>query len=369
MSETRSIIESSISSIREDSPADGGPEPADTGSESVELGGDTPEPVASGDDEGDTGEIAAPAAPVAEVKPPEPEPENDDFDKEPEFTTDARGRKTANRIPHTRVAVMVKKAVEKAQAALQPKLQEYEARVNQFEGLGQIMATDADRFMSMLAQAYPAYAKYTQPQPAAAPAAHAEDDPEPGPDGELSDGTPAYTVEGFRKREEWKERQLTKKIEGQWAQKYGWLDKERQAREAQEAAIPQVRAQMDTAMRSWDGFQANFNDILAELQRDSAESLTRGLPPQLSLHDAYRVVMHRKHTAEVEELKKAAESLKTDRNKLRAEILAELKQTPTSTAANPGVPAPAPIPVPVNEDGETSTKALIRRAIAGIKAA
>lgn len=383
MSDTHDIIAASIASIREDGPGDGGPEPttpaesepADT-SDLAPAADPDPDAGDSGGDALDQGSSATsdplPVAPKpAEEKPKDEAKEGDDIDAEPEFKVDATGRKQVNRIPQPRVKAMVEKAVTKAveakSAEFTEKTQRYEAQIQEFEGLGQIMATDPDRFVQMLAKAYPAYTKYAQPTTPAAPAVDPANDPMPQPDGRLADGTPAYSPEGFQKVQEWQARQVEQRVMSKVGEKYKYLDDQRAAEQAREAQRPVVRQQMAEAMEQWDGFKDNFDAILTELQQDSAEAERTGRNPRLSLHDAYRNVMTRTIKTEREAWVKEREKLAADRNKQREEILAELRAKPNATATLP-VTAATRVD-PATADGPRDTRDIIRESIRGLRGA
>lgn len=376
--------------MRQDAPADGGPDPVIDG-DAPDLGGDdAPDPGDGGLDDADLDPAAAggddddaPAAPVVpkvEDKPkdePKPEEKKDegDFSAEPEFTTDKNGRKIVNRIPQPRVKKMVENAVTKAVTAKETeyteKVSQFEKQIAEYEDLGSIMATDPDRFFGMLQSAYPAYKQYAKggaATPAPAPAAHAND-PMPQPDGRLADGTPAYSPEGFQKVQEWQARQIEDRVLKQVGEKYKYLDDQRAADQAREAAIPQVRSQISNAMQQWDGFKENFDAILTELRTDSQEAERTGRAPKLSLHDAYRVVINRQYKAERDKTQKEIEALKTDRNKVREEVIAELRQRPTSTATTPTAPVTRPDAADSNAGQPRDTAAIIRESIASMRRA
>jgi hypothetical protein len=376
--------------MRQDAPADGGPDPVIDG-DAPDLGGDdTPDagdgglddadldPAAAGD--GDDDPPAAPVVPKVEDKPKdEPKPEEktdeDDFSKEPEFTTDKNGRKRVNSIPQPRVKKMVENAVTKAVTAKETehteKVKTFEKQIAEYEDLGSIMATDPDRFFGMLQSAYPAYKQYAKggAAPAATPAAPQVNDPMPQPDGRLADGTPAYSPEGFQKVQEWQARQIEDRVLKQVGEKYKYLDDEKATREAREAAIPQVRSQISNAMQQWDGFKENFDAILTELRTDSQEAERTGRAPKLTLHDAYRVVINRQYKAERDKTQKEIEALKVDRNKVREEVIAELRQRPTSTATTPTALVTRPDAADSNVGQPRDTAAIIRESIASMRRA
>ncbi len=301
MPDTRDIIATSIANIRGDGPADGGPEPIDAAPPTDNNTADTPDADAGSPDAASDSTPAAPAT-----------PNNDDVDKEPEYTVDADGREIVNRIPHPRVKTMVAHAVARATEAKARELSTAQARITEMDRIGEIMERDPDRFIAMLQQAHPGYRAYAKAGASgAAPITPAAGDPRPQPDARLADGTPAYSPEGFQKVQEWQARQIEQRVLGQVDEKYGWVDQQRQAHQVRESVIPQVRQQIADATANWDGFTAHQDAILAELRADSAEAERTGRPPRLSLHDAYRIVINRAHKTEREKWQKAPHPDKT----------------------------------------------------------
>lgn len=362
--DTRSVIESAISGSREDSPADGGPESSatvvDDAADAMPAVDDAPEPV----DPGDIPDGEGPAKPAEPVKKEEEKPENDDVNAEPEFKTDALGRRTTNKIPQVRVKVMVAKAVEKAVAAKDTeygeKIKTYEAQTARAQDLDRLVDTDPDRFMRELAEHNPAYKAYIKGGAPAAPAAPV-DEPMPPPDGQYPDGTPGYTVEGQKKLEDWRIQQAENRAVARMEKKYGWIDEQKKAHDVREAQIPVIRSQIADARKNWEDFETHSDAILAELRRDSEEAATNRRDPQLTLHDAYRIVMGRNRKTERETHAKELEKLKIDRNKMREEIVAELNGRPRSTATTPA--APVARPDAAADDANKSTRDVIRDAI------
>jgi hypothetical protein len=335
---TRALVAEATAALREGSTADSDSEPLETPIDSVTTeaattAGDEPSQTAGGDD---TSERSAVPATAQDDKKPD---EDDDFEKEPEFTIGAGGRKQLNRIPQPRVKVMVDKAVAKAIEARDrehsAKVSEYEARVRNYDQIDHVAQNDPDRFISMLAQANPAYAKFLSPTTSARPA-HNDNDPMPAPD--LADG--GYSLQQFRRVQEWNAQQTKKAVLDEVKKQYGWVDEIRAANETQQHSLTNVRSQIAEA-QDWEGFKENYQAVLDELRKDSAEAQRTGARPKLrTLADAYRVVMHKLHKAEVEKLR-------TDRNSMRSDVIGELKKRPTSTATVPGTK-----PVAKNDDGD-----------------
>lgn len=377
MSDTRSVIEASIASARQDSPADGGPEPTETADapESGGSGDPDPEPETDLADpdpvDADPDEPAKVAEPEPVKEPVEKKPEDDDFDKEPEYTEDKNGRKQVNRIPQPRVKKMVEhavaKAVEAERAAHTEKIGGFEKQLKSYDQLGEIMESDPDRFMQMLTSTHPAYKQYVKggaaPVPEKSPAA---DDPMPAPDARLPDGTPAYSPEGFKAVQDWNARQVEARVLGKVNEQFKWVNDAKAAEDRRAAEAPKIRQQIGHALSNWEGFKENFNDILSELRTDSEQAAREGREPQLTLHDAYRVVTNRTNKAEREKLAKEVETLKTDRNKMREDILKELQGRSTSTAALPTTPVVARDTDPVT-DPKASTRDVIAASVARMR--
>jgi hypothetical protein len=182
-----------------------------------------------------SGEVDPPvaAAPAKTVDP-------DDFD----------AVENENAIPHKRVKAMISKkeaaaekrviasiakelGISKAEAELKldditgelttrkTKFSEYEGVATMAQQVEAIMEKEPERFVNMMLTANPGYREVMQkvlgvPAAGAAQAAPEGDDPEPEPDYDLGNGQKTYSLDGMRKRDEWKERQIEKKILARW---------------------------------------------------------------------------------------------------------------------------------------------------------
>lgn len=282
------------------------------------------------------GEAAREAARQAQIDP-------DDFDQVQPETTDALGRKIKNKIPHERVGVMIGKKVAarekelisqvakelgitKAEAELTlddvlgnvresgSKYKVAEERVQIAEAVEAIMEQDGDRFIKMLAEANPQmYGKFLKVLEAVEQAQAAED-LEPEPDYDMGNGQKTYSLDGMRKRDEWRDKQTEKRILAQMDQRLSPYEKERKAREQKER-IAEIHTQATDALNKtldraskWPGFLDN-QEAIAKLIVDN---------PQLELVDAYMQVVPTK--------------LAADRTKMRAELIAEVNSEPHSTS-------------------------------------
>jgi hypothetical protein len=232
---------------------------------------------------------------------------------------------------------MVQHAVARATEAQQ---REHATRIAEYERVGEIMEREPERFLQMLQEANPAYARLVG-RPSYGPSS--PDDPRPAPDARLSDGTPAYSPEGFHRFQEWQARQIEQRVLGRVSEKYAWVDQAKAARDAEAAARPKVQALLQDALENWDGFKDNQDAILKELRADTERAVRSGGRPRLSLHDAYRIVMNRTIKAERESWQKERETLRAGRS-------SEPEQS-----------------VPVRPVGARDSKDIIRESIARLR--
>jgi hypothetical protein len=231
-----------------------------------------------------------------------------------------------NRIPYSRVKAIAENQVKKAQAEweaaqLTPLRTEHgsmKERLQQIEAIENIMANEPDRFIQMMAEANPAYARFAAVlQQAAEQKQQADpnaDDPMPTQDYDLGDGRMTYSTDGLEKRMAWERRQAAKEAETRISERYKPIEdryKQETEREkavrVQETALKQVNAQLEKA-KTWHGFEEHAPEILKALQADQ----------NLSMHDAYIQVVIPK--------------LAGDRTKMRQELVTELKKAPNATS-------------------------------------
>jgi len=275
---------------------------------------------------------------------PKPESE-DDIDKTPALDQ----RKRENRIPHGRVVKMVETGVKKfvrevlgkdpeankplveqvksyvtRLPELETKVKAYEEEVAPMRSLGQIMATDGKKFIQILQSAYPEqYRDLFGPPP---PPAEFKPDYStmPAPDYKLPDGSMTYSLEGNKKLMEWNTQQIIAKVREEARAEVEKTNKPFSdsiaAQKQISAANQRIATQMAEA-RTWDGFQENEKEIIDVINKATAEKR------RISIDTAYAQVMNSKRKA-------AEESAKVDKEKLRKEILAEIKAAPNATAVS-----------------------------------
>src|SRR5579862_2503792 len=318
-----------------------------------------------------------PAEKVVEKPIEEPKPDEDlDFDKVPALDQ----RKRENRIPHKDVTRIVKTA-EKRLAALvlgkdpdatkpfadqvkqhiaripelETKVKAYEEEVVPMRTLGQVMATDGEKFLKILESAYPQIYGALLKKPVVP-----KEEPKPDfstmpePDYKLPDGSMTYSLEGNKKLMEWNNQQLIAKLRAEAKAEVEATNKPLTDRinalKELEASNQRVATKVAQA-REWPGFTANEADIVAVVNKATAERR------QITLEAAYAQVMDTKL--------KAAESAKeVNREALRQEIIKEIKAAPVSTAVTPSTTDTKLVePITEADGGDDPISAAIRKAV------
>lgn len=332
-------------------------EPVETSTE-VETSSDTTDVVA------ETESTQAPAPGQADA------PVEDEFAKR--FGLQGQsitGRE--NRIPYSRVKKIVeraeKEALAKAQKAtgveFQPKLAEAETKIRDYEGRLQKVAEfenliehQPEQFLNFLSTlpAYKEFFSYIQQLAAGQGTQTAKQDASldlsdmPQPDQPLPDGTKVYSMEGLQKLLTWQAQQVEARAiratEERLTQRYKPIEDQWQAEQRRQAAIPVIQRQIAEA-RTWPGFTDNEAAIVEALKADQ----------NLTIEGAYRKVV-------VPKLQEQLTTLQPDRDRMRQEIIAELRQRPTSTSAPTSQTRPGP-----QKQGPKSLEDIIREQVETLK--
>lgn len=299
----------------------------------------------------------------------------DDFDKKHGLAAQtASGRE--NRIPYSRVRKIADNAVAEAKKKwdtdsgskttdfdkklvdYQTQLKERDEKLARVEEFQKIMVNDAPRFLSMLATV-PAYKQFFQSvdeafktheqgKTAVAPVVPDPTDDMPQPDQKLTDGSLVYSLEGLKKLNEWNRAQARKDVLAEVDKKYGSIQKQWESDQRVQAVIPHIQAQI-TEARTWPMFNESEDEIVKVLQAD----------PQISLHAAYmKVAIPKIQQQHADERAK----LSTDRNKVREEVLGEIKKAPKATSAPSSPSRPT-----TTSTGPRNLEDVIGEAIKGIK--
>ena len=239
-----------------------------------------------------------------------------------------------NRIPYSRVKKIIEKNEKDVVARITKELEEkftpqltehggkikdYEEKLNRVAQFEQVMGNDPKTFLGWLSQ-IPAYKEFfelvnkaaegqTTDKGATPPV---DNDPMPPPNKLHTDGSKFYDMDGLKDLMSWQSRQVegrvTKQYEEKLTREYGPIKEAWQRNETAQKMLPEID-KLITEARTWPLFNENEADITKALAADKA----------LSLEGAYRKVVLPK--------------LATDRNKLRTELLAEIKKQPATTSA------------------------------------
>jgi hypothetical protein len=249
-----------------------------------------------------------------------------------------------NRIPYSRVQKIVTKAQERHAA----EIAQHTARIQQFEQeratyQAQMQALrvaeeNPEQFLRAMAEADPRYGQLLasalqQKQAATGQPAATE---KPQPDVLNGDGTLAYSLEGLERLAEWKADQRVRALEQRYEQRFGPIERDYRAQAQLNAAIPRVQAQIAEA-QTWPLFEESKAEITAALQSDRS----------LSLDAAYRKVVFPK--------------IQSNRDAMRAEILAEINRKPAAASGVVSGSAPAAA------SGPMTTEDIVRAAAAQLR--
>lgn len=342
--DTEAVIEESLNDAILDDET-----PADTAADDATPaeGNDEPAVEAKADDQPESAEVVAPAAKekTEEVKPAATD---DEFAKKHGISAvGVTGRE--NRIPYSRVKKIIEKnekdTVARVTKELEAKLgaggpevvgkiKDYEGRLEKVAQFEQVMTTDPRQFLGMLSQ-IPAYKEFfefvnkaietqgtaTPETPSAAATPVSEDMPQP--DRVLPDGSRVYSMDGLKSLMAWQGQQVENRVNKQWQEtvdkRFGPMEKAYQSQEYMAKLVPEIDKQISEA-RKWPNF--------SELEQDIVKILNEN--PTITLEGAYRQSYHAN----------VVPKLQTDRNKIRTEILAEIKKQPAVTGAPAGQPRP-----------------------------
>lgn len=202
------------------------------------------------------------------------------------------------------------------------------ARIQGFDELEPIMRDDPDAFVQGLAETNPKYKKFLVVlEPGFDPAKREgastfpaeKDDPMPVPDIDLGDGRKTYSEDGWQKREEWNARKMQRQFDKTLSEKFKPLDDAHKANQTKEEYEKALDTRIKTTLHyaeKWEGFKENETEIRAGLTEFAAI-------PQLE----FRVMASYAKTM--------MSKLKVDRQKMRDEILAEMKKNTTTSTSTP----------------------------------
>ncbi len=327
-----SIISQAVQDASSNETGDGYDDSPDTSGDSE--GDAAPEPTidaASGDEGNPEHTAVTPDAPPAAVEP------HDELAKELGIKPGKKG----NRIPYERVQKIIQTQREKAAAEAKAAYARYDSPEFQNELRAiELARTNPAAFAQALMNT-PEFAQYLRPasteqQPAQQTAQQQQPqvaDQEPAPDVLLTDGSLTYSAQRLAEVMQWREAKLQKSFEERLAP-LGEIQRERQVEMKWNSALEQQRSVVADARQNWPGFKDHEHEIRQLLARDE----------RISLEAAYRQVV--------------LPMFKADRDKMRAEILAEMNRKPAAAAGVvPGAAAAA------TSGKDASIESIIRSAI------
>lgn len=193
------------------------------------------------------------------------------------------------------------------------KIGKYESRLK-LVGQGEdVMLNHPERFLEILPTLNPRYAELLA---AKAPVAASVASDMPEGDYDLPNGAgKTYSPKGLQSLIKWIRDDVKRDLTNENSKTLKPILDERASREYERTVlIPGLQQRVNHAIENWKGFKDWQPDVLAELDKNK----------NLSLEDAYLAVRDRKHEEEVAKLK-------TDKEKTRKEVLAEMKKAPKST--------------------------------------
>lgn len=300
------------------------------------VGDTTPDIESASDTSASDTQVASPGSvEQAEVIDPALEtPAQDDFEKRWGIPAQSvTGRE--NRVPHSRVKTMVTKAeqdgykrgLKESEGKATPQLVEFQTKVKDYEGrlekvaqFEHVLENDPKTFLGLLSQ-IPAYKEFfdyigqlAQNQPAAGQPAKVPDGM-PQPDQTLTDGTKVYSMEGLQSLLQWQAENVEKRVTQKVQKQYEPIEKEWQNQQRMQQLVPVIEKQIAEA-RTWPNFAELEPQIVKLLNADQSISLERAYVK------AYQ--------------EQVVPKMSADRNKMRTDILAELKQKPVSSSAPSG---------------------------------
>lgn len=277
-----------------------------------------------------------------------------------------------NRIPYSRVKKIVERAEKEALAkakkefegAPQPKLQEYETKVKdyedrlgkvaQFEHMIEFQPREFLNFLSGL-PAYKEFFEYIQQLSAGQQQQQTKTEEPyldvstmPQPDEKLADGSMVYSLKGLNARDEWVARQVEaraiKAAEDRIAKRYAPMQEAYEQEQRRQQAIPTIQKKISEA-RQWPGFTENEAEIIEVLRADQ----------NITLEAAYQKVY-------IPKLQAQMQALQPERDRMRQEVLEELRKKPAATSATTTQTKPGKL-----ASGPRSLEDVIREAAETLK--
>jgi hypothetical protein len=232
-------------------------------------------------------------------------------------------------------------------SAWETEKQRYRQAVAEVQRWRELVDSNPQGLLERLSELDPRYAALLRREAAQAPAE--EDDPEPQADIDMGGGRWTYSTKAIKEVRAWERRQMERTMNERLAPLLSRAQAEEQAQRRQrvEAMLVERTSATLAKARTWPKFNENEAAILKVLQEDTAASEAAGVPPQLTVHDAYMQVVPQTFSA--------------DHNKVREQVLRELQAAPRSTAVSGNGAEPVRAPGPM------TTEEIARRAMARLE--
>lgn len=265
-----------------------------------------------------------------------------DADDDPELTKllEEYGIKRAgkvqndNRLSYSRIRKITGKIVKTIHAKNKADLDErdskyktLEDKLKPYEVTDALIQSDPDRYVGILAAIHPdKYKKFLTPAEVkeVKAAVKVTEDPIPGPDQKFSDGTVGYSPEQMEKRENWLVAKAKTDAVAEMETRFKPILDAHQAKEVHNQMEPGIRAQLNRLKETWgelfvEEYKKDKDSDIIKLMRQMD---AQGTPITMDAA-ATQILLPRKLAAE-----KAG--LTPDREKMRAEILAEIEKAPAA---------------------------------------
>lgn len=295
--------------------------------------GDTPAEPTPDEPSGDSpAELPAGDAPV-ETEPPVVAPTADEIKALEEIGLKApEPGKRDNKLPHSKVVKIVQNAERRVEAKYTAQLAERDTKIKEadaelatYRQSDQLIRTDPDRFMMMLAALHPTFKKFLEPparpaEPKPAPASAATTQ-RPAPDVKFEDGSLGYSPEQHDKLLDWvaatAEARAIEKTDARFTERFGPIEKNWKAKEYADQQRPLLVEKLQRASQTWgplfdeDYAKNEQSEVLAELRAH----------PDLPFEASVAKVLIPK--------------MQADRNTMRALILKEIDARPKAAVKTP----------------------------------
>lgn len=267
-----------------------------------------------------------------------------------------------NRLPFPRVKKITENYGKKVEARVRAEYEPLKTEVETLRGtaatvknVDRLIATDPDRYITMLAGIHPEYKKFLGGGKVETPAvgkdgkpaenkAVTDLGPRPAADHKFEDGSMGYTPEQHEKLLDWvankAKADALAESKAEMDRRFKPLDDERKSKEDYNKRVDGVKAEAANIREAYGA------DVVKKYENQIVEHMKKN-PTMTATRAAREIIMP---------------ALQADRNKMRTEILVETGERPK--AAKPAPAAPA---AKVEGDEPTTIEGIIAKSIEGLK--